>query len=91
MYTSYSCIDASTEEYQEEEGYSQEEEENFDHYPAQGKLTLLQSPKCKALQEQGTLTLYFMSYQPIPCFYLAIILLNVFQSLLLIYDSLGLE
>jgi hypothetical protein len=39
LYTSYSCIDASTKEYQEEEVYSQEEEENFDHYTTQGKLT----------------------------------------------------
>ena len=51
IYTSYSYIDASNEEYQEEEGYSQEEEENFDNYPAQGKLTLAKH-KCLALQEQ---------------------------------------
>ncbi len=50
IYTSYSYIDASNEEYQEEEGYSQEEEENFDNYPAQGKLTLAKH-KCLALQE----------------------------------------
>ena len=43
LYTSFSCIDASNEEYQEEEGYSQEEEENFDSYPNQGKLILLQA------------------------------------------------
>ena len=48
IYTSYSYIDASNEEYQEEEGYSQEEEENFDNYPAQGKLTLAKN-KCLAL------------------------------------------
>ena len=51
IYTSYSYIDASNEEYQEEEAYSQEEEENFDNYPAQGKLTLAKH-KCLALQEQ---------------------------------------
>ena len=39
-YTSYSNLDASTGEYQEEEGcYQEEEEENFDHY--QGKLIFL--------------------------------------------------
>ena len=43
LYTSYSCIDASTEEYQEEGVYSQEEEENFDHYTTQGKLIFLQT------------------------------------------------
>ena len=37
-------LDASTGEYQEEEGfYQEEEEENFDHY--QGKLIFLQSAK----------------------------------------------
>ncbi len=43
-YTSYSNLDASTGEYQEEEGfYQEEEEENFDHY--QGKLIFLKSAK----------------------------------------------
>ena len=37
-------LDASTGEYQEEEGfYQEEEEENFDHY--QGKLIFLQSAR----------------------------------------------
>jgi hypothetical protein len=38
LYTSYPFIDASTEDYQEEEVYFEEEEENFDHYTNQGKL-----------------------------------------------------
>ena len=41
--SSYSCIDASTGEYQEEEGFYPEEEENFDHLNNQGKLTPLQA------------------------------------------------
>jgi hypothetical protein len=42
--SSYSFIDASTGDYQEEEVFYQEEEqENFDHLTNQGKLTLLQS------------------------------------------------
>jgi hypothetical protein len=37
--SSYSFIDASTGDYQEEEVFYQEEgEEKFDHYPNQGKL-----------------------------------------------------
>ena len=71
--SSYSCIDASTGGYQEEEGFYPEEEENFDHYPNQGKLIFLQAnilAKCKALLEQGTLTNYFMLHDPIPSFIL---------------------
>ena len=41
--SSYSFIDASTGDYPEEEVFNQEEEENFDHYPNQGKLVFLQS------------------------------------------------
>ena len=67
MYTSYSFIDASTEEYQEEEVYYQEEEDHFDQYTNQGKLIFLQSAK---LPEQGTLTYYFMLHNPIPSFIL---------------------
>ena len=36
--SSYSCIDASAGEYQEEEGFYPEEEEHFDHLNNQGKL-----------------------------------------------------
>ena len=60
----YSYLDASTEEYTEEEEDYFEEVENFDHYSNQGKLLLMQAillqanilAKCKALQEQGTTT-----------------------------------
>ena len=41
--TSYPCLDASTEEYQEEEVYFQEEEDHFDQYTNQGKLIFLQA------------------------------------------------
>jgi hypothetical protein len=40
--TSYPFLDASTEEYQEEEVYFQEEEDHFDQYTNQGKLIFLQ-------------------------------------------------
>ena len=70
--SSYSCIDVSTGEYQEEEGFYPEEEENFDHLNNQGKLTPMQAlllqanilAKCQALPEQGTLTYYFMLHDP---------------------------
>ena len=63
MYTSYSILDASTEEYQEEEEvYFQGEEDHFDQYTNQGKLIFLQ--ECKALPEQGILTYYFMFHDP---------------------------
>jgi hypothetical protein len=43
-YTSYSNLDASTGDYQEEEGfYPEEEGKNLENY--QGKLILLQSAK----------------------------------------------
>ena len=43
--TLYPFLDASTEEYQEEEVYFQEEEDHFDQYTNQGKLIFLQSAK----------------------------------------------
>ena len=60
--TSYLFLDASTEEYQEEEVYCQEEEDHFDQYTNQGKLIFVQ--KCKALPEQGTITYYFLFHDP---------------------------
>ena len=89
IYTSYSYIDASNEEYQEEEGYSQEEEENFDNYPAQGKLTLAKH-KCLALQEQRhhhPLLLCITYPMFLPYIYFRLFISNY----VLIYDSLGLE
>ena len=79
IYTSYSYIDASNEKYQEEEDYSQEEEENFDNYPAQGKLTLAKH-KCLALQEQRHHHIFtFMYYLP-HVFTYKFTLLFLFQS-----------
>ena len=66
--SSYSCIDASTGEYQEEEGFYPEEEENFDHLNHQGKLTPMQAlllqanilAKCKVPWDNAPLVLpYF--------------------------------
>ena len=67
--TSYPFIDASTEGYEEEEVFYEEEEENFDHCTNQGKLYSCKLPKCKALLEQGTITYYFMFIDPNPSFY----------------------
>ena len=42
MYASYPFIDASTEGYEEEEVFYEEEEEHFDQYTNQGKLLPMQ-------------------------------------------------
>ena len=85
--TSYAYIDPSNEEYLEEEGYTQEEEENFDSYPHQGKLTLADHHDAKLYLSKAPSHFNFYVL-PIPCFYLAIILLSI-SKYLLIYDSLG--
>ena len=75
--SSYSYIDASAGEYQEEEGfYPEEEEEDFDHLNSQGKLTPLQVlllqdntlAKCKAHHDQGITHLLYV-HDPISQFY----------------------
>ena len=43
MCTPYVFIDASTERYEEEGDYEEEEEENFDHCTNQGKLIPMQA------------------------------------------------
>ena len=100
--SSYSFIDASTGDYQEEEVFYQEEEqENFDHITNQGKLLPMQArlmqtilvasyilANCKALQEKGTITFYFMNLSQV--FTLQALLDFIYQSYFLIYDSLGL-
>ena len=58
----YSYIDASNEEYQEEEGYTQEEEENFDSYPHQGKLTLADHHDAKLYLSKAPSHFNFMYY-----------------------------
>jgi hypothetical protein len=61
LYTSYSILDASTEEYQEEEEvYFQGEEDHFDHFPNQGKLIFLQSAKLYPSKAHLSITLCFM-------------------------------
>jgi hypothetical protein len=81
LYPRIRILDASTGDYQEEEVFYQEEgeEDHFDQYTTQGKLTSLQTilwpanilarlPKCKAPQEQGTITFYFMLIILFPSF-----------------------
>ena len=58
--SSYSFIDASTGDYQEEEDFYQEEEENFYHYPNQGKLIFLQSAKLYKSKASPHFTLCLM-------------------------------
>ena len=65
---SYPFLDASTEEYQEEEVYPQEEEDHFDQYTNQGKLILLHS--AKLYQSKASPPFYFMLNEPIPSFIL---------------------
>ena len=80
--SSYSFIDASTEEYQEEEVYFEEEEENFDHCTTQGKLyycklltmqanILASYPNAKLYYSKAPLQFYSMSSDPLPNFILA--------------------
>jgi hypothetical protein len=97
LYPRIRILDASTEEYQEEEEvYFQGEEDHFDHLN-QGKLyycklTPLQAnilAKCKALQEQGTTTFYFMIMTLFPSFTLQALFTFVLSKYFLIYDSLG--
>ena len=68
--SSYSFIDASTGDYQEEEVYLEEEEENFDQYTNQGKLIFLQSAKPLG---QGTMFLIFDYENPSQVFTLQVV------------------
>ena len=103
--SSYSFLHASTGDYQEEEVFYQEEgEENFEHYPNQGKLLPMQArlmpiillpdnilAKCKALPEQGTITFYFMPSDPIPSFYFTSFIGFYLSKLLFDHDSLSID
>ena len=85
--SSYSFIDASTGDYQEEEVFYQEEgEENFDHHPNQGKIILLQSAK---LTMSKASPIYFMFMILFPSFTLQALLTFVLSKYFLIYVSLG--
>ena len=86
--TSYPFLDASIEEYQEEEVYFQGEEDQFDHFPNQGKIILLQSAK---LTMSKALPIYFMFMIRLPSFTLQALLTFVLSKYFLIHDSLGLE
>ena len=60
-YVSYSFLDASTEEYQEEEEvYFQGEEDHFDQFPNQGKLIFLQSAKLYQSKAHLSITFCFL-------------------------------
>ena len=71
--TSYPFIDASTEDYKEEEVIYEKEEEHFDNYTTQGKLLPIQAPLIQAIPLQDTLTILLcLRICPSPSFYLAI-------------------
>ena len=58
---SYPFLDASTEEYQEEEEvYPQEEEDHFDQYTNQGKLIFLQGARLYQSKAYSPIILCFM-------------------------------
>ena len=79
--SSYSFIDASTGDYEEEEVFYQEEEqENFDHITNQGKLLPMQARlmqtillaslySCKVQSSTRARHHYILLYEPIPSFY----------------------
>ena len=84
--SSYSFIDASTGDYQEEEVYFQGEEDHFDQFPNQGKIILLQSAK---LTMSKALPIYFMFLILFPSFTLQALFTFILSKYFLIYDSLG--
>jgi hypothetical protein len=72
-------LDASTEEYQEEEETNfQGEEDHFDQYH-QGKLTLANHHDAKLYKSKAPSPFYFM-FLPIPCFTSHLFLLIYFRS-----------
>ena len=79
--TSYPFLDASTEEYQEEEVYFQEEEDHFDQYTNQGKLIFLQVQSSNWARQHY---FYFICNDPIPSFTLQVF---NFGSPKFIFDS----
>ena len=98
--SSYSFIDASTGDYQEEEVfYQEEEEEHFDHLTNPGKLIFLQARLMQADKlanhhgaklYQSKASLHFTSWTYPKVFTLQALLDFIYQSYFLIYDSLGL-
>jgi hypothetical protein len=87
---SYSFIDASTGDYQEEEiFYQEEEEENFDHLTNQGKLIIFQNAKLYKSKASPHFILCLIVLSQV--FTLQALLMLIYQSYFLIYDSLGLE
>ena len=85
--SSYSFIDTSTGDYQEEEVFYQEEEqENFDHLTNQGKLTLLQGSLVQSSTRARHHYLFILCLMLLSQVFTLQALLNfVYQSLL--FDS----
>jgi hypothetical protein len=73
----------------EEGSYSQEEEENFDSYPHQGKLTLANHHDAKLYMSKAPSHFNFMYY--LSHVYMAIIFAYLLSKYFLIHESLGLE
>ena len=102
--SSYSFIDASTGDYQEEEVFYQEEEENFDHLTNQGKLTPMQARLMQVIFVQAnirakvqsstrarhTYLLLFVSW-PVPSFILEIFYFDLFKLTFIVNFGLSIE
>ena len=86
MCTSYVFIDASTEGYEEEGDYEEEEEEHFDHYTNQGKLIPMQAILVQASKDTMAIYLFREPYQS----QVFILQAFIYQSLFIVYLSLSL-
>ncbi len=87
--TSYPFLDASTEEYQEEEVYCQEEEDHFDQYTNQGKLIFLQVQSSTRARHHYNFTLCSMIQ--IPSFYPSKLLLWLLKLTFIVNFGLSME
>ena len=88
----YSYLDASTEEYaEEEEVYTQGEEDHFDQYNTQGKLIPLQSAKLSKSKAPHLVISCLLSLSQFYYKFCFQVLLLYFIKVLLIHDSPGLE
>ena len=84
---SYLFIDASTDAYEEEGDYEEEEEENFDHCTNQGKLIPMQALLVQASKDTIAIYLFRELYQS----QVFILQAFIYQSLFIVYLCLSLE
>ena len=90
--SSYSFIDASTGDYQEEEVfYQEEEEENFDHLTNQGKLTLSHRSQVQSSDGARHHYTYFSVQGSNPQFYSYKLLLELLKLPFIVNFGLSME